>query len=186
MLRGTWKRQAGRKNPGDGIDLEKKEEVRMALSNSQYDAIMRVYNQRQFQDKRDQDQRVAEVFEKIPQVEALSDELAATMAQAARKLLAGDRAAADQLKKDAEFLKEQKALYLKQNGYPADYLELQYVCPDCKVRAMQMERNATVSGIWKLRSFTISPISAKSWSARILIPCPWNTMTGPMWMRRRE
>ena len=132
MLRGTWKRQAGRKNPGDGIDLEKKEEVRMALSNSQYDAIMRVYNQRQFQDKRDQDQRVAEVFEKIPQVEALSDELAATMAQAARKLLAGDRAAADQLKKDAEFLKEQKALYLKQNGYPADYLELQYVCPDCK------------------------------------------------------
>ena len=118
MLRGTWKRQAGRKNPGDGIDPEKKEEVRMALSNSQYDAIMRVYNQRQFQDKRDQDQRVAEVFEKIPQVEALSDELAATMAQAARKLL--------------EFLKEQKALYLKQNGYPADYLELQYVCPDCK------------------------------------------------------
>ena len=104
----------------------------MALSNSQYDAIMRVYNQRQFQDKRDQDQRVAEVFEKIPQIEALSDELAATMAQAARKLLAGDRAAADQLKKDAEFLKEQKALYLKQNGYPADYLELQYVCPDCK------------------------------------------------------
>lgn len=76
MLRGTWKRQAGRKNPGDGIDPEKKEEVRMALSNSQYDAIMRVYNQRQFQDKRDQDQRVAEVFEKIPQVEALSDELA--------------------------------------------------------------------------------------------------------------
>ena len=104
----------------------------MALSNSQYDAIMRVYNQRQFQDKRDQDQRVAEVFEKIPQVEALSDELAVTMAQAARKLLAGDRAAADRLKKDAEFLKEQKALYLKQNGYPADYLELQYVCPDCK------------------------------------------------------
>ena len=52
------KRQAGRKNPGTDRP-EKKEEVRMALSNSQYDAIMRVYNQRQFQDKRDQDQRVA-------------------------------------------------------------------------------------------------------------------------------
>ena len=104
----------------------------MALSNSQYDAIMRVYNQRQFQDKREQDKRIAEVYEKVPQVEALSDEIAATMAQAARKILAGDRAAADQLKKDAEFLKEQKAIYLKQNGYPANYLELQYVCPDCK------------------------------------------------------
>ena len=84
----------------------------MALSNSQYDAIMRVYNQRQFQDKRDQDQRVAEVFEKFPQVAWSSDVLAATMALAARKLLAGERAAADQLKKDAEFFKEQKALYL--------------------------------------------------------------------------
>ena len=104
----------------------------MALSNSQYDAIMRVYNQRQFQDKREQDKRIAEVYEKVPQVEALSDEIAATMAQAARKILAGDRAAADQLKKDAEFLKEQKAVYLKQNGYPSNYLELQYVCPDCK------------------------------------------------------
>ena len=104
----------------------------MALSNSQYDAIMRVYNQRQFQDKREQDKRIAEVYEKVPQVEALSDEIAATMAQAARKILAGDRAAADQLKKDAEFLKEQKAIYLKQNGYPANYLELQYACPDCK------------------------------------------------------
>ena len=69
----------------------------MALSNSQYDAIMRVYNQRQFQDKREQDKRIAEVYEKVPQVEALSDEIAATMAQAARKILAGDRAAADQL-----------------------------------------------------------------------------------------
>ena len=48
----------------------------MALSNSQYDAIMRVYNQRQFQDKREQDKRIAEVYEKIPQVEALSDEIA--------------------------------------------------------------------------------------------------------------
>ena len=59
----------------------------MALSNSQYDAIMRVYNQRQFQDKREQDKRIAEVYEKVPQVEALSDEIAATMAQAARKIL---------------------------------------------------------------------------------------------------
>ena len=104
----------------------------MALSNSQYDAIMRIYNQRQFQDKHDQDRRIAEVYEKVPQIEALSDEIAATMAQAARKVLAGDREAADKLKKDAAFLKEQKQLYLKQNGYPADYLDLQYVCPDCK------------------------------------------------------
>ena len=45
----------------------------MALSNSQFDAIMRVYNQRQFLNKRRQDERIREVYERIPQVEALTD-----------------------------------------------------------------------------------------------------------------
>ena len=52
----------------------------MALSNSQFDAIMRVYNQRQFLNKRRQDERIREVYERIPQVEALTDEIAAAMA----------------------------------------------------------------------------------------------------------
>lgn len=157
----------------------------MALSNSQYDAIMRVYNQRQFQDKREQDKRIAEVYEKVPQVEALSDEIAATMAQAARKILAGDRAAADQLKKDAEFLKEQKAVYLKQNGYPANYLELQYVCPDCKDTDTRTEKNATASSTWRLRSCMTSRISAKFWNGRISTHFPWHTMTEIMWTKRQ-
>ena len=54
----------------------------MALSNSQYQAIMRIYNQRQIQNKREQDDRIREVFMRIPQVEALTDEITATMAQA--------------------------------------------------------------------------------------------------------
>ena len=91
----------------------------MALSNSQYDAIMRVYNQRRFQDKREQDKRIAEVYEKVPQVEALSDEIAATMAQAARKILAGDRAAADQLKKRRGIFKRAESGLLKTERIPS-------------------------------------------------------------------
>ena len=34
----------------------------MALSNSQYQALMRVYQQRQLENKREQDERVREVF----------------------------------------------------------------------------------------------------------------------------
>ena len=37
----------------------------MALSNSQFDAIMRVYNQRQFLNKRRQDERIRELNESI-------------------------------------------------------------------------------------------------------------------------
>lgn len=104
----------------------------MALSNSQFDAIMRIYNQRQFQNKRDQDERIRAVYEKVPQIEALTDEIAASMAQAGRKLLQGDKAGAEALKREAALLKEQKIQYLKRSGYAADYLEPSCQCPDCK------------------------------------------------------
>ena len=159
----------------------------MALSNSQYDAIMRVYNQRQFQDKREQDKRIAEVYEKVPQVEALSDEIAATMAQAARKILAGDRAAADQLKKDAEFLKEQKAVYLKQNGYPIHLMifSQSIAARTVRIRDTRTEKNATASSTWRLRSCMTSRISAKFWNGRISTHFPWHTMTEIMWTKRQ-
>lgn len=104
----------------------------MALSNSQYEAIMRVYNKRQFQNKREQDERIREVYEKIPQVEALTDEITAAMAQAARHVLKGEPERAEAMKKEAAMLKEQKMLYLKRYGYPEDYMEMKYQCPDCK------------------------------------------------------
>ena len=104
----------------------------MALSNSQFDAIMRVYNQRQFLNKRRQDERIREVYERIPQVEALTDEIAATMAQAARKKLLGDEDGARALKEEASLLKEQKRKYLQRAGYPDDYMEMQYHCSCCR------------------------------------------------------
>ena len=52
----------GRYREGDS----RREEEWMALSNSQFDAIMRVYNQRQFLNKRRQDERIREVYERIP------------------------------------------------------------------------------------------------------------------------
>ena len=55
----------------------------MALSNSQFDAIMRVYNQRQFLNKRRQDERIREVYERIPKGERGPDERAAAWPRAA-------------------------------------------------------------------------------------------------------
>ena len=78
----------------------------MALSNSQYQAIMRVYNQRQIQNKREQDDRIREVFTKVPQVEALTDEITATMAQAGRRMVMGDLDGAAAMKREAAMLKE--------------------------------------------------------------------------------
>lgn len=104
----------------------------MALSNSQYDAIMRIYNQRQFLNKREQDERIGEVYARIPQIEALNDEITAAMAQAARLKLKGDDPGADRMRKEAALLKEQRRLYLERGGFPADYMEMHYRCPDCR------------------------------------------------------
>ncbi len=104
----------------------------MGLSNSQYNAIMRVYEQRQLRDKREQDERVREVYEKVPEIEAISDSITATMAEAARSVLSGEKDKAEGLKEEACVLRERKAAALARSGYPADYLEMSYVCPDCK------------------------------------------------------
>ena len=104
----------------------------MALSNSQFDAIMRVYNQRQFRNKREQDERIREIYEKIPQIEALNDEIAAVMAKAGRKNLMGDTEGVKALKDEAALLRKQKIQYLERNGYPKNYMDMQYHCSLCK------------------------------------------------------
>ena len=62
----------------------------MSLNNSQYNAIMRIYNQRQFQDKYEQDQRREEVYQKVPQIRQIEDEISSQAVRCARKLLDGD------------------------------------------------------------------------------------------------
>ena len=51
----------------------------MALSNSQYESIMRVYNRTQLQKKHELDARVDEVYEKIPAIREMNDAIAASM-----------------------------------------------------------------------------------------------------------
>ncbi len=104
----------------------------MGLSNSQYNAIMRVYNQRQFQNKREQDERRQALYKELPEVERLSDAITASMAQAGRCRLKGDLAGAKTLKEEAALLKQQRLIYMRQAGYPDAYLEMRYQCSDCQ------------------------------------------------------
>lgn len=104
----------------------------MALSNSQYDSMMRIYNQMQLDDKHDLDRRTGEIYEKIPAIKEMNDELSTAAAKSARMLLAGDREAADRLKRMIADLREERQVLLTAYGYPADYLEMHYHCPDCR------------------------------------------------------
>lgn len=104
----------------------------MALSNSQYNAIMRIYNQRQFQDKYEQDRRVEEVYERLPQIRQIDDAISTQAVACARRLLDGDAKAKELLKRQLEDLREQKAVLLAAYGYEPDYMEMRYHCPECR------------------------------------------------------
>ena len=104
----------------------------MSLSKSQYNAIMRIYNQRQFQDKYEQDERVKEVYRRIPQIRQLEDAMSSQAVACARRLLDGDERARQRLKDQLEDLREQKAVLLAAYGYDPDYMEMRYHCPECQ------------------------------------------------------
>ena len=104
----------------------------MSLTNSQYNAIMRIYNQRQFQDKYEQNQRREEVYQKVPQIRQIEDEISSQAVRCARKLLDGDTNAKEELKQHIEDLREQKEVLLSAFGFPADYMEMHYACPECQ------------------------------------------------------
>ena len=104
----------------------------MSLKNFQYEAIMRDYNQKQFQHKHEQDEHIRLAEEKIPRLGQIRREIAALGLNKARLVLgAGDGEDFDLESAIGALAKERKALLLE-NGFPADYLELHYDCPICK------------------------------------------------------
>ena len=65
----------------------------MALNNSQYNEVMREYEQQQLKNRRNQQQRVEEVYKHVPQIQALDEEIRSRGAASARQVLNGDAGA---------------------------------------------------------------------------------------------
>lgn len=104
----------------------------MALSNSQYDTILRTYEQKQRNNRDLLDKRRQTVYNQIPELENLHNSLSLLGVKQARKLLNGDEHALQELKEERKKLTDRKAMLLTSAGYPADYLEPIYDCADCR------------------------------------------------------
>ena len=104
----------------------------MALSNSQYNAIMRIYRQRQLENKHQQDLCRQQVYERIPQIRQIEDEISAQAVSCAKRLLDGDIHARKTLKQNIEELKKQKEILLAANGFAKDYMDMHYHCTKCQ------------------------------------------------------
>lgn len=104
----------------------------MALSNSQYDSIIRTYEEHQLHNRHLLQQHKTEVYNTIPEFRLVEDSISTISVQQGKKLLDGDTNALAELKIQLKKLSLQKDSLLQEHGFPVNYLDPVYTCPDCK------------------------------------------------------
>ncbi|MGC4018201.1 MAG: ATP-binding protein [Muricomes sp.] len=104
----------------------------MALKASQYQSIMRSYEQKQFHNRDILKKHYEAVYEKLPEFKSLDESISILSIQYGKKLLNGDDRAIDSLKEKMAILRSAKQDLLRLGGFPADYLEPVYDCNDCR------------------------------------------------------
>lgn len=104
----------------------------MPLKNSQYNTIMRRYDLTRQTAAAARRQRLEKVYELVPGFAQLDEAIAAAAARHARAKISGQAVSPEALHTELAALEAKKTALLKSFGYPEDYLEIQYTCPDCK------------------------------------------------------
>lgn len=104
----------------------------MALTNSQYDTIIRTYEERQTRERRRLDERIHYVNSHVKGYKELEEQLASLSVQHARRLLDGDESALPQLKTELGILRKKQAELLANAGLGKDYLNPVFVCETCQ------------------------------------------------------
>ena len=104
----------------------------MALSNSQYEAIIKKYERTRDYNRQLLDKRRQQVYASVPGYLELESSVSGLAAAAARLVLEGDDTAQDSLKTKLSKMARERASLLIEAGFSPDYLEPIYTCPDCQ------------------------------------------------------
>lgn len=104
----------------------------MALSNTQYNILMRRYESKQLENQRIVADRMQKAYQALPRLLEIDNEISSLSITQAKKLIDGDEDALTLLHSRLEELTGEKAQLLAEHGYPADYFQPPYDCPDCK------------------------------------------------------
>ena len=104
----------------------------MGISNTMLDAILREYDSQRLTHQYELDKRVDEVYAKIPEYQLLQESIPTISFSYTQKYIDGDMTAKAELKKELDAISAKKQELLEENGFPKDYLEMQYTCPLCK------------------------------------------------------
>ena len=104
----------------------------MALTNSQYDQIMRAYEAKQRSARLQLEEKKSAIYMAVPALKELEDQIASFCVQQARQLLAGDQNALPTLRSQLAKARKKRISLLTQAGYSPDDLVPDYECPDCQ------------------------------------------------------
>lgn len=104
----------------------------MEFLNQIYHSLLNEYTKCQHRNRHEHERRYAEVTEAIPEIRDLDASISTLSMEAAINALDGDESALTLLHLNIEQIKEEKAELLTSSGFPVDYLDPIYTCPDCK------------------------------------------------------
>ena len=104
----------------------------MALSNSQYEAIIKGYERVRDANRELGESRREEIYNSIPGFRELEDSVSTLSAACARRMLEGDESALNGLHDKLKEIACTQKLLLKEHGFPPDYLEPVYHCASCR------------------------------------------------------
>lgn len=134
----------------------------MALNSQQYESILRGYEQTRNDNRLLAEQRRSAVYQRIPGFEDLDAKVREIAMAGARQLLDGEDSASSSLHDRIQEISAQKKTMLKKAGFPEDYLEPIYTCPDCMDTGYILTPEQTRSKCHCLRSRELALLYAQS------------------------
>ena len=116
----------------------------MALSNEQYQSIVKSYEKIQIRNRHLMQERRERVLSCLPAYAALEQESGSFYTSCGKRLLDGDNNALTDLHNYAASLTSKKEALLVSGGFPKDYLDPVYDCPICKDTGYETEKETGI------------------------------------------
>lgn len=104
----------------------------MALSNSQYESIIKGYERTRDANRLLLESRQRQVCQAIPGYRDLADSVSTLSVACARRLLEGEDGALPRLHEELGAIRARQEQLLIEHGFPPDYLEPIFRCPACQ------------------------------------------------------
>ncbi len=102
------------------------------MSNEILDSLLKEYEQKKLKAELDAEKRKQVLYQKIPKLQQIEDELNAFAINTAKNILMKDASSLQNLEKKINDLKKQKEQLLQKSNLPTNYLQPFYECSICK------------------------------------------------------